>query len=90
MDINWFPENKFDYISRKLNGEKPSEIVLKELKNQHLDDKYYLRYSKIVKGTDTESDKLPARIRLQENNLTATEQVRIAVIIFILNIQIYE
>ncbi|XP_008549066.1 DNA-dependent protein kinase catalytic subunit [Microplitis demolitor] len=75
VDINWFPENKFDYISRKLNGEKPSEIVLKELKNQHLDDKYYLRYSKIVKGTDTESDKLPARIRLQENNLTATEQV---------------
>ncbi|CAG5107248.1 Similar to PRKDC: DNA-dependent protein kinase catalytic subunit (Gallus gallus) [Cotesia congregata] len=73
-NVNWLPKNKFNYISRKLNGEKPSEITLKELENQHSDEKYYSRYSAILKGKD--DDQSSMRMRIRDGNLTPEEQVK--------------
>ncbi|KAG8036700.1 hypothetical protein G9C98_004022 [Cotesia typhae] len=47
---------------------------LTKLENQHSDEKYYSRYSAILKGED--GDQSSMRIRIRDSNLTPEEQVK--------------
>lgn len=72
---------KIKYVLSKLNGDKPSNITLEELKNQHYDSKYYPRYFKIVSGSDYDRDTVRSEM-VKEINLTPENQVIFFFVLF--------
>ncbi|XP_034941190.1 DNA-dependent protein kinase catalytic subunit-like [Chelonus insularis] len=72
-NISWLASNKFDYVTLKLNGKKPSEAMLKEMKDQHYDTKYFPRYIEIVSGI--EGSTISLRAKKNDDDLSAEEQV---------------
>ncbi|XP_066592485.1 DNA-dependent protein kinase catalytic subunit-like [Prorops nasuta] len=69
--VQWVPKKKILIVKEKLNGIKPSTIMLQQFKGCH-SDQYFEKYSKIITGED-ESTKL--RFKMRDTNLSVEEQV---------------
>lgn len=72
------PKKKIRIVEKKLEGWKPSTIMLEELANVHEstddDNDYFTKYQHIINGTD--SHQISARSRMKNESLTPDEQVR--------------
>ncbi|XP_043271824.1 DNA-dependent protein kinase catalytic subunit-like [Venturia canescens] len=73
-EIKWLPTKKVEFVSKKLDGFKPSTIILEQLAENHSEEKYFSRYTKVVNGTD--SDDNSKRSSMMEENLSPDEQVQ--------------
>lgn len=77
--MKWLPKKRIATIERKLNGEKPSRIMLDELANMHddgeedMESEYFTKYKLIVNGEDHQQVRI--RSTLKNEGLTAKEQV---------------
>ncbi|KAI4490660.1 hypothetical protein M0804_003604 [Polistes exclamans] len=70
-DVKWLPQKKINIIEKKLNGNKPSAIILEQLKDLY-SDQYFERYYMIVNGDDGIKR---TRLNIRNEKLTAEEQV---------------
>nr|XP_033326810.1 DNA-dependent protein kinase catalytic subunit-like [Megalopta genalis] len=70
-DIKWMPMKKIKAVTKKLNGIKPSLIILEQLKDQH-ESKYFDRYYVILNGED---DIKRPRATMNNDHLSPEEQI---------------
>lgn len=70
--MKWVPLKKITIVDKKLNGNKPSIITLKQLKDLY-SDQYFNRYYAIVNGSDGIRR---MRSNMRDFKLTVEEQVR--------------
>ncbi|XP_078036597.1 DNA-dependent protein kinase catalytic subunit [Augochlora pura] len=70
-DIKWMPMKKIKAVTKKLNGIKPSLIILEQLKDQH-ESKYFDRYFAILNGED---DIKRPRATISDDHLSPEEQI---------------
>ncbi|KAG7212863.1 hypothetical protein KM043_002216 [Ampulex compressa] len=71
MDVKWLPKKKISTVTKKLDGIKPSLIMLEQLREQH-NDKYFERYYTIVNGDDGVKK---ARVAIPNEQLTPEKQI---------------
>ncbi|KAJ8664270.1 hypothetical protein QAD02_005932 [Eretmocerus hayati] len=82
---SWLPKSKFEFVKEKLDGGKPSTVMVKEFMSAHSasdnedvdKDKHeniLKRYQEIIRGSHLQRDK-SARLRLKNEHLSSEEQV---------------
>ena len=72
LEVSWRPDNKIAIVKKKLNGVKPSSIMVEELAQEHCDE-YFSRYAEIIRGTET--GHISERSNFNDENLSPEEQV---------------